>query len=114
MRYLYGAPSDEWYSWVDNGLGDYGVFVGTEQEHADFEDMFKVKITYQKTNDLLELAQVIQGCEQFIGNQSVGLSIAIGLGKSYQCEVRKDYEATKTPHGGYGDTWFPRINGSYF
>lgn len=114
VRYLYGAPSDEWYEWVDNGLGDYGVFVGSEKEHADFEDMFKVKIEYRKTNDLLELAQVIQGCEQFIGNQSVGLSIAIGLGKSYRCEVRKDWENTRTPHGGYGDTWFPRINGFYF
>jgi hypothetical protein len=113
-RYLYGEPSDEWYGWVNNGLGDHAVFVGTEQEHADFEDIFKVAIEFYKTNDLLELAQVIQGCEQFIGNQSIGLSLAIGLGKSYQCEVRKDYESTRTPHGGYGDTWFPRINGSYF
>jgi hypothetical protein len=114
VRYLYGAPSDEWYQWIENGLGEYGMFVGSPQEHADFEELFKTKIHYQKTNDLLELAQVIQGCEQFIGNQSVGLSIAIGLGKSYRCEVRKDYESTQTPHGGYGDTWFPRINGFYF
>lgn len=114
VRYLYGNPSEEWYNYVQNGLGDFGVFVGTEQEHADFEELFKVKIQYYKTNDLLELAQVIQGCEEFIGNQSVALSIAIGLGKSYQCEIRKDYESTRTPHGGYGDTWFPRINGFYF
>jgi hypothetical protein len=114
VRYLYGAPSDEWFTYVGNGLGDYGMFVGTEQEHADFEELFKVKIHYQKTEDLLELARVVQGCEQFIGNQSVALSLAIGLGKSYQCEVRKDYQSTQTPHGGYGDTWFPRINGFYF
>lgn len=113
VRYLYGQPSPEWNTYVENGLGDYAVFVGSEDEHADFEELFKVKIKYHKTNDLLELAQIIQGCEQFIGNQSVALSIAIGLGKSYQCEVRKDYETTKTPHG-YGDTWFPRINGFYF
>jgi hypothetical protein len=50
----------------------------------------------------------------FIGNQSSALSIAIGLGKTYWCEVRADYERTKTPHGGYGDTWFPRVNGFYF
>ena len=114
VRYLYGAPSDEWNTYVENGLGDYGMFVGSEQEHADFEELFKVKIHYQKTEDLLELARVVQGCEQFIGNQSVALSLAIGLGKSYQCEVRKDYQNTQTPHGGYGDTWFPRINGFYF
>jgi hypothetical protein len=114
VRYLYGAPSDEWYRWVDNGLGEYAVFVGSEEEHKDFEDVFKCTIEHYKTKDLLELAQVIQGCEQFMGNQSVALSIAIGLGKSYWCEVRKDYEQTQTPHGGYGDTWFPRINGNYF
>jgi hypothetical protein len=112
-RYLYGEPSEEWYQWVDNGLGDRAIFVGSEEEHAEFEKLF-CKIEYYKTNDLLELARVIQGCEQFMGNQSVALSIAIGLGKSYWCEVRKDYEQTRTPHGGYGDTWFPRINGNYF
>ena len=112
-RYLYGAPSDEWFRWVDNGLADTAIFVGSEEEHSDFESTF-CKIEHYKTKDLLELAQVIQGCEQFMGNQSVALSIAIGLGKSYWCEVRKDYEQTKTPGGGYGDTWFPRINGNYF
>lgn len=113
-RYLYGPPSEEWYEWINNGLGDYAVFVGSEKEHKDFETLFNTKIEYYKTNNLLELAQVIQGCEQFIGNQSVALSIAIGLGKTYRCEVRKDYESTRTPHGGYGDVWFPRINGFYF
>jgi len=112
-RYLYGQPSDEWFQWVDNGLTDTAIFVGNDEEHAAFENTF-CKIEHYKTKDLLELAQVIQGCEQFMGNQSVALSIAIGLGKSYCCEIRKDYENTKTPHGGYGDTWFPRINGSYF
>jgi hypothetical protein len=113
-RYLYGAPSEEWFTWVANGLGNMGVFVGNDEEHAEFETTFNCKIEHYKTKDLLELAQVIQGCEQFMGNQSVALSIAIGLGKSYWCEVRKDYEQTRTPHGGYGDTWFPRINGNYF
>lgn len=113
VRHLYGPPSEEWYYYVENGLGEMGVFVGTPQEHDDFQKLFNTKIEYYETKDLLELAKVIQGCEQFIGNQSVGLSIAIGLGKSYQCEVRKDFESTKTDHG-YGDVWFPRINGFYF
>jgi hypothetical protein len=63
---------------------------------------------------LLHVAQVIQGSEMFIGNQSSALSIAIGLGKTYWCELRADYERLKTPHGGYGDVWFPRTNGFYF
>lgn len=113
-RHLFGAEGSGWTDFIKNGLADYGVFVGTEEEHNAFQDAFKLKIQYQKTNDLLEVAQVIQGCEQFIGNQSSALSIAIGLGKTFWCETRADYESTKTPHGGYGDVWFPRINGFYF
>ena len=113
-RHLYGANGAGWNDFIKNGLADYAVFVGTEQEHKVFEQSFKIKIDYYNTKDLLELAKVIQGCEQFIGNQSSALSIAIGLGKTYWCEVRQDFEFTKTPHGGYGDVWFPRINGFYF
>lgn len=113
-RYLLDGPSEAWSDWVNNGLGDYAVFVGNEEEHADFEKIFKLKIEHYKTNDLLELAQVIQGCDMFIGNQSVAFSIAVGLGKPFRCEIRKGFADTKTPHGGYGEAWFPRINGSYF
>lgn len=113
-RYLYGNPSSEWYEWIQQDLAQSGLFVGTEQEHADFESLFNIKIDYYKTKDLLELAKLIQGCEMFIGNQSVALSLAIGLGKTYWCEIRKDFQNTVTPHGGYGDTWFPRVNGFYF
>ena len=113
-RHLHGSNGSSWNEFIKNGLGDYGVFVGTANEHAVFEDTMKMKIQYYETADLLELAQVIQGCEQFIGNQSSALSIAIGLGKTYWCELRADYENTKTPHDGYGDTWFPRVNGFYF
>lgn len=113
-RHLYGATGSGWVDFLQNGLGDYGVFIGTEQEHDAFENQFKTKIMHYKTANLLEVAQVIQGCEQFIGNQSAALSIAIGLGKTYWCEIRSDFEHTRTPHNGYGDTWFPRINGFYF
>lgn len=113
-RHLFGATGNNWINFIQNGLSDYAVFIGTEGEHSAFEEQFKIKVQYFKTNDLLEVARVIQGCEQFIGNQSSALSIAIGLGKTYWCEVRDDFEHTKTPHGGYGDVWFPRINGFYF
>lgn len=113
-RHLHNADGSGWTSFIQGGLSDYGVFIGTPDEHAAFEDQFKIKIQYYKTNDLLEVARVIQGCEQFIGNQSSPLSIAIGLGKTFWCEVRADYEYLKTPHGGYGDVWFPRVNGFYF
>lgn len=115
-RYLGDQKNNlqNWNSFIKNGLPEYGVFVGSEQEHEMFEKATKIKIDYYKTKNLLELAQVIQGCEMFIGNQSAALSIAIGLGKTYWCEINPGYMSTKTPHGGYGDVWFPRINGFYF
>jgi len=115
-RYLYGDQTStiqQWQEWCGKGLGDYGVFLGTPDEHAAFEEEFKIKIMYHPVEDLLEMARVIQGCEQFIGNQSVGLCIAIGLGKTFWCETRKDWNTIKTPHG-WGDVWFPRVNGHYF
>lgn len=112
-RYLFGCNGEQYHKWVDQQLGDYAVFVGTEQEHNQFEQEFKVTIPYQKVSDMLELARIIQGCEQFVGNQSVALCIAIGLGKTFWCEIRKDYQNLRTPHG-LGDVWFPRINGFYF
>ena len=113
-RHLYGANGEGWKNWTNNNLSEYGAFIGTEREHNDFENLFKIKIHYHKTEDLLEVARVIQGCEMFIGNQSSALSIAIGLGKTYWCEIMANYTHTKTPHGGYGDCWFPRLNGFYF
>lgn len=113
-RHLAGAEGSGWTNWTENKLGDYGLFLGTGKEHANFEEQFKIKIQHQTVTDMLEMARYIQGAEQFIGNQSVALSIAIGLGKTFWCELRKDFETTKTPHEGYGDVWFPRINGFYF
>ena len=112
-RYLYGCDGAKWHEWVSQGLSDYAVFIGTPEEHADFEKTFNVKVEYKPVTDLLEMARIIQGSEQFMGNQSVALSIAIGLGKTFWCEVRKDFDRIKSPHG-WGDVWFPRVNGHYF
>ena len=113
-RHLVGADGAGWQGWIDNNLSERGFFVGTKKEHEAFEESFKINIHYQHTSDMLEMARYIQGCEMFIGNQSAALSIAIGLGKTHWCEVRQDFENIRTPHGGYGDVWFPRINSFYF
>lgn len=113
-RHLVGADGSGWQGWIENGLGERGFFLGTDKEHAAFEETFKIKIYHQSVEDMLEMARFIQGSEMFIGNQSAALSIAIGLGKTHWCEVRKDFENIRTPHGGYGDVWFPRINSFYF
>lgn len=105
---------EQWDYWIKKEyLEDMAVFVGLEKEHYEFCELHKCNIKYKPVSDMLELARLIQGCEQFIGNQSMPLSLAIGLGKTFWCEVRVDYENTKTDHG-YGDVWFPRANGHYF
>lgn len=106
--------NEQWINWIENdSLTEMSIFVGTEEEHESFCKLFNCKIEYKTVSDMMELARLIQGCEQFIGNQSMPLSLAIGLGKTFWCEVRVDYENIKTQHG-YGDVWFPRINGHYF
>lgn len=106
--------NEQWTSWIENdSLCDMSVFVGTEKEHSDFCELYQCDVEYRPVNTMLELAELIQGSEQFIGNQSMALSLAIGLGKTFWCEVRVDYENIKTEHG-YGDVWFPRANGHFF
>lgn len=56
------------------------LFVGSREEHSNFQAEFKCKVEYVTTANLLELAQVIAGCEAFYGNQSCPFWIAIGLG----------------------------------
>jgi hypothetical protein len=110
-RYLQHSDGEGWKNWTNNHLGELGVFVGSEKEHHNFQEYFKIKIQYYKVGDMLEMARLVQGCEMFLGNQSLAFSLAVGLGKSYWCEI---YETVPTPHGGYGDVWFPRHNGFYF
>lgn len=106
--------NQQYLTWIrEDHLEDLAIFVGSEQEHYDFCEMHQCNIPHHKVSDMLELAGIIQGCEQFIGNQSMPLALAIALGKTFWCEIRVDYENLKTPHG-YGDVWFPRANGHYF
>lgn len=85
------------------------LFVGTPEEHADYERDFGVKVQYYPTKDLLELAQVIAGGELYVANQSVGMAIAQGLGVQFWCDHRKD---NCTLDGC--ETYFKRDNGFYF
>lgn len=56
------------------------LFVGLPAEHEALQSRYGAKIDYLKTDDLLELAQVIAGCRLFIGNQSCPWWIAFALG----------------------------------
>jgi hypothetical protein len=114
-RYLQGSDpnSPTWHKWVEDGLSDVAIFLGKEHEADAFNEQFKCNVPYHEVEDMLEMARVIQGAEQVMSNQSPVMAVAIGLGKTFWCETRKDYDSYRSPHG-WGDVWFPRVNGFYF
>lgn len=90
-RWLPQELSPYWAKWKESGMDRTAIFIGHEKEYDAFVNATQwTDCQYQKTHSLLEWAELISGCECFIGNQSVGLSLAVGLGKSYFCETRSD------------------------
>jgi len=55
-------------------------FVGTPDEYTAFVEEFGSNVSYERTRDLFDAAQIIAGADVFIGNQSAPLALAIGLG----------------------------------
>lgn len=105
-RWLPSNLSKFWTESLEQGWDSSAVFIGLEKEY----DIF-VKTTgwkdciYQPTKNLLEWAELINGADCFVGNQSVGLSIAVGLGKPFFCEMRTDLPRERNEcyfqHGKY-------------
>lgn len=56
------------------------IFVGLPDEHRHFQIAAGSIVEYQPTSNLLEVAELIAGCDLFIGNQSCPFWIAAGLG----------------------------------
>lgn len=78
------------------------IFVGLPIEHHDFQNNFG-KIDYYSVNDFLELAQVINGSELFVGNQSSPMALAIAMHKNF---IQESYTS-------YPDCRFERANAKY-
>lgn len=78
------------------------VFIGLEVEHSDFQERFG-KIDFFPVRDFLEMAEVINGADLFIGNQSSPMAVAIGLGQSFWQEY----------YIHHADCIFNRKNGKY-
>lgn len=66
--------------------GKDAVFIGTPLEHEVFCAV-QGEVPFHPTLSLFEAAQVIAGCELFIGNQSACHAIAQGVGKRIILEV---------------------------
>ena len=71
----------------EHNIAANAVFVGLPEEHKDFEELFNVKVPFYPVNDFLEMAEVIAGCDQFLGNQTFAYGLAQGLGKSTVLET---------------------------
>lgn len=66
--------------------GREAAVVGTPDEHRDF-CAYLGPLPYVPTPTFLDLAEVIAGCELFVGNQSAPMAVALGLGKPLVQEV---------------------------
>lgn len=90
LRWTPPTLGQQWYDWRHQGVEQNAFFLGLEKEYEEFKKVTGWNIPYQPVENMLELAQYIAGAEKFIGNQSVALSLAIGLGTKFSCELRKD------------------------
>ena len=79
------------------------LFLGTSEEYKDFCEEFG-EVKFHKSDNALELANIINACELFIGNQSFLYSVAESLKK------QTIQETCVCPH----DCLFPRNNATYF
>ena len=86
-RSLRYRGNDNYYYFNREMLNEKGIFVGLEEEYVDFVRRFGcVNVPFAQTNTALELAEVINGHHNFVGNGSLAASIAIGLGLNIHYE----------------------------
>jgi len=89
-RWIPTQLSTVWEDWRSQGMDQEAVFVGLPNEYEKFKKDIGWDIPYHETKTMLDLAEVIAGCDQFVGNQSQALALAIGLGVPVCCEARQD------------------------
>lgn len=109
-RWVPSERNKAWDQWKEKGLDKESLFVGLPNEYDDFVRMTGWKdCRYHPTATLLDVANIIKGVGTFIGNQSVALSLAIGLGVEFYCEARRDLPTERN------ECYFPKQpGGRYF
>jgi len=70
-------PELDWRKYIKGNE----LFVGTEKEADEFADRCEHRLRNIVCENALQLAEIIKGAEIFMGNQSLPLAIALGLGK---------------------------------
>lgn len=94
--------------------GPRAAFVGLPEEHDVFCRTYGL-VPYVPTPDLLALAEIINGCRLFIGNQSAPFAIAEGLKKPVVLEVCPStsncvFERPRAIHGTDRTVLLPEIS----
>lgn len=108
-RWLPPTLSPQWSRWHEQGVEDKAIFLGFEHEHALFQEQTGWRIPHVKTDSMKDLAEYIAGADVFIGNQSQCLALAIGLGRPYWAELRRDLPRERN------ECWFnEQPNSNYF
>lgn len=108
-RWIPPQISPIWNEWTLQGFEEKAFFLGLPEEHEAFKKATGWDIPHQPTSSLLEVAEYIAGAEAFIGNQSVALSVAIGLGnREIWCEARRDLPIERN------ECYFPEHPGIHY
>jgi hypothetical protein len=109
QRWIPAQLSHIWQEWKEQGVDQRAIFVGLPQEHAAFQQATGWQVPHVVTPTLLELAETIASSSVFIGNQSVALSVAIGLGHpDVWCEARRDTPIERN------ECYFPKQAGLHY
>lgn len=82
---------------------DQLLFIGLPDEHKAFEEVMGRKVERADTPNFLEIARLIAGAPQFMGNQSSPLWVAMGLGVKVICEGCPDHPNSEIPR--MGSSW---------
>lgn len=103
-RWLPGNLNPRWNQWREQGLESQSVFIGLPEEYAAFKRDVGWNIPYQPTTDMLDMAELIAGSKQFIGNQSAAFAIAAGLSHpNAWCEMRRDLPQERNECWGFNN-----------
>jgi len=92
----------------DVDLQNSAIFVGTKDEHEDFQQVVDAQIPYYPVTDFLQLANVVAAADMVMANQNFVYSLAMGTGVSTVLETIKIKPLQNN------ECFFPRKNCQYF
>ena|SRR5215510_4961915 len=88
------------YFWecLPRDVSGRAVFIGSELEYKVFTYLFPYhEVVYLETKSILNLARLIAGAKQFIGNQGLPHALAEAMNIQLTCEADKNYPAAVFP-----------------